>query len=196
MITAWGYEVSEDLQPIISRTKFNQITGNAYASNPRVEAAIAAASQAIRNYCGWHVSPSLGCTAYPVAGGKLIRLPASCVSAIGSVTEDGIELQSGQYEWRRDGLIRRCNFTNWSCSWGGIEVEYTAGYDAEAVPDLVEAVCAIASGVLAVAAGVTSESADGVSISYSSSASSIAAALTSQQKSALEPYKVVNSHAA
>ena len=88
---------------------------------------------------------------------------------------------------RRDG---------WTDRWNGIEVEYDAGYDPEAVPDLAETVSAIAAGVLSVASGVTSESADGVTISYSSSAASIAASLTSQQRSALEPYKVVGSHAA
>lgn len=195
MITAWGYEVS-DLEPIITADEFNELTNDTYASNPRVASAVAAASQAVRNYCGWHITPSMDCVCYPIADGKLLKIPAGYVSAISSVTEDDTELESGQYEWRHDGLMRRCSFRFWSRLWDGIKVEYTAGYDAEAVPDLVEAVCAIAAGVLAVSAGVTSESADGVSISYSASASSIAAALTAQQKSALEPYRVVNGHAA
>ena len=123
-----------------------------------------------------------------------MKLPAGYVSEIESVTENGVTVTD--YEWREDGLIKR-NYPNaWTPAWGGIEVEYTAGYEADAVPDLVEAVCAITSGVLSVSAGVTSESADGVSVSYSSSASSIAAGLTSQMKCALEPYKVVSSHAA
>lgn len=125
-----------------------------------------------------------------------MKLPAGYVSAIKSVKEDGIDLRGGQYEWRHDGLIRRSQFKIWSRAWDAIEVEYTAGYSVEAVPDLAEAIRAITEGVLAVSAGVTSESADGVSISYSSSASSIAAALTSSQKAALAAYKVVSSHAA
>ena len=196
MRTAWGYEVSEGIDPIVTLAEFNAITGGAYVGNPRAESAINAAAQAVRNYCGWHICPSVECTAYPIGEGKLLKLPAGYVSAITSVTEDGVELTTGQYEWRRDGLMRRMCFMNWSNSWSGIEVEYTAGFEPDAVPDLVEAVCSIASGVLAVAPGVTSESADGVSISYSANASSIAASLTAQQKSALAPYKVVNSHAA
>ena len=125
-----------------------------------------------------------------------MKLPASYVSAISSVEEDGAALDSGKYEWRRDGLLRRACFANWSSSWDGIKVVYTAGYDINAVPDLAEAVRAITEGVLAVSAGVISESADGVSISYSQNASSIAAALTASQKSALDVYKVVSSHAA
>lgn len=192
MRTAWGYEVDGTISPIISVDQFNQMTGGAYTGNPRIESALAAASQAIRNHCGWHVAPSMSCVAHPVGGTHVMRLPAAYVSAIAKVTEDGVEL--ADYEWRSDGLLR--NKRRWCEKWNGVEVEYTAGYDSAAVPDLAEAVCAIAAGVLSVSAGVTSESADGVTISYRQDAASIAASLTSQQKSALEPYKVVSSHAA
>ena len=125
-----------------------------------------------------------------------MKLPAAYVSAISSITENGETLSSDAYEWRKDGLIKRRFPDKWSDTWDGITVSYTAGHAAEAVPDLAEAVCSIAAGVLSVSPGIVSESADGVAISYSANAASIAAALTSQQKSALEPYKVVSSHAA
>lgn len=193
MRTPWGYDV-ENLEPIISEVDFHERTSNAYITNPRAYAAVLAASQAVRNYCGWHVAPSEDCTAHPEGGNYLLRLPAGYVSEITSVTENGTALSADAFEWRKDGLLRRpCR---WSKKWDGIEVVYKAGYDIEAVPDIAEAVCAIAAGVLSVSAGVTSESADGVSISYLQSASSIAAGLTGQQKSALEAYKVVNAHGA
>lgn len=195
MRTAWGYDV-DSLKPLLSVEDFNDMTGGAYTDNSRVESALAAASQAVRNYCGWHICPSLECTAYPSGGGKVAKLPAGYVSAVDSVVEDGAELAEGQYEWRQDGLLRRSQFRFWSNGWDAIQVTYTAGYDIGAVPDLAEAIRAITEGVIAVSAGVVSESADGVSISYSANASSIAAALTTAQKSALEAYKVVSSHAA
>ena len=195
MRTAWGYDV-DDLAPLLSVEAFNTMTGGIYAGNDRVESALVAASQAIRNYCGWHICPSLECIAHPVGGGKIIKLPASYVSSITSVTEDGVELSEGQYEWRQDGLLRRACFKNWSGKWDSIEVEYQAGFSTDAVPDLTEAIRSITESVLAVTAGVISESADGVSVSYSASASSIAAALTGSCKSALEIYKVVSSHGA
>ena len=164
--------------------------------NPRVESALLAASQAIRNYCGWHISPSVKCTAYPEGGAVVAKLPAGYVSEIVAITENGSELSSDDYEWRRDGLLKRAFPHKWSSKWDSITAEYMAGYEAEAVPDLVEAICAITTGVMSVSAGVISESADGVSISYSQSASSIAAGLTAAQKSALESYKVVSSHGA
>jgi len=196
MRTAWGYD-TDQLEPLLSTEDFIGMTGGAHSGNSdRVRTSLEAASQAIRNYCGWHISPSLECKAYPIGGGKIIKLPASYVSGISSVIENGKELSSGQYEWRYDGLLRRACFKNWFGGWNGIEIAYTAGYDIDAVPDLAEAVKAITESVLAVAAGVISESADGVSVSYSSNASSIAAALTPSYKAALEIYKVVSSHGA
>ena len=196
MRTAWGYD-TDHIEPLLSVDDFITMAGGAHSGNAdRVWTALQAASQAIRNYCGWHISPSLECTTYPVGGGKLIRLPAGYVSEIRSVIEDGVELTAGQYEWRFDGLLRRACFRNWSGGWNAIEVTYTAGFDIAAVPDLAEAVRAITESVLAVSAGVMSESADGVSISYSANASSIAAALTPQYKYALEVYKVVSSYGA
>lgn len=195
MMTPWGYE-AEDIPPIITPERFHALTGLAYIDNPRIGSALLAASQAVRNYCGWHICPAVECTAHPDGGGKVLRLPAGYVSEITKVTEDGEELSEGQYEWRRDGLLRRAQFKRWSPRWDGIEVKYMAGYEESAVPDLTEAVCAITAGVLSVSAGVISESADGVSVSYSQSASSIAAGLTAQQKAALEAYKVVSSHGA
>lgn len=194
--TAWGYDISTALSPLISVSEFNTITGNAFASNPRVESALKAASQVIRNYCGWHISPSLACTACPAGDALIKRLQASYVSGITKVTDGGVELASTDYEWRSDGLVKRAFPKCWSQKWNGTEIVYTAGYDISVVPDLAEAVAAITAGVLSVSAGVASESADGVSISYSASASSIAASLTEQQKSVLEFYKVVSSHAA
>lgn len=194
MRTAWGYDVNGTLDPILSVADFAAMTG--MQTSDRMESALNAASQAIRNYCGWHITPSMKCTANPSGGEVVAKLPAGYVSSIESVTENGTALAATDYQWRKDGLLKHEPPCRWCDAWGGIEVVYNAGYEADAVPDLIEAVCAIASGVLAVAPGVSSESADGVSISYSASAASVAAALTSQQRNALEPYKLRSSHAA
>lgn len=196
MRTAWGYDVSETLPPLLSEATFHKMTGGTFMGNQRVQTALRAASQVIRNYCKWHISPAMQCTAYPAGDGTIKRLQAAYVSAITSVEDDGTALGAADYEWRSDGLVKRAYPKCWSRKWNGTKIVYTAGYEIEAVPDLAEAVAAITAGVLSVSAGVASESADGVSISYSASASSIAASLTAQQKSALEFYKVVSSHAA
>lgn len=199
MLTAWGYEIDgTQLPPLLTVEAFDDMTGGKYAGDLRAASALSAASQAVRNACGWHIAPSLQCTATPLhVEPRLVVLPANAVTAVTSVTENGVDLVDGEYEWRCDGLIRRACFKCWSSKWNAVEVSYTAGYDADAVPDLVEAVRAIAEGVIAIGgtAGVRSESADGVTVAYSDNASSIAAALTEQQRAALAPYRLVMAHA-
>ena len=200
MLTAWGYEIEgSSIPPLLTVDAFDDITGGRYSGDLRAVSALNAASQAVRNACGWHVAPSLECTAVPLlVQPRLAALPANAVTAVASVTENGVDLSEGEYEWRGDGLVRRACFKCWPTGWNAVSVSYTAGYDAGAVPDLAEAVRAIAEGVIAIggSAGVRSESADGVTVSYSADAASIAAALTEQQRAALAPYRLVVAHAA
>ena len=213
MLTPWGYEVdlsgasastttvepvTAGLPPLISVADFQAITNGKWTNPLAVSTALTAASQAIRNACGWHVSPPLPCTARLTGEGKLLRLPANCVTDVASVEEDGTSLAEGEYEWRRDGMVRRACFKNWSNRYDGVEVGYTAGYEAEAVPDLAQAVLGVAEGVLSLPAGVAMESADGVSITYQAAASSVANAnaMTSQFTAQLMPYRLVSAHGA
>ena len=123
MRTPWGYD-AEDIGPIVSLEQFHAITNCAYMDNLRLDSALYAASQAIRNYCGWHICPSVKCTAYPEGGAIVAKLPAGYVSEIVKITEDGTELSSGDYEWRRDGLLKRSFPRKWCGKWDSIEAEY------------------------------------------------------------------------
>lgn len=197
MFTAWGYEVEDSIPPLLTAEEFDSMTGGKWAGDLRATLALTAASQAIRNACGWHIAPQVTCRATLTAEGKLVKLPANHVDSIDALTEDGDALTDGEdYEWRHDGLIRRACFKNFTSKWGGVVVDYTAGYDAEAVGDLAQAVAGIAEAVLTLPAGVMSESADGVSISYSSSAQGIANSMTDRFRAQIAPYKLVSSHAA
>lgn len=193
MFTAWGYEV-EDLPPICDIDTYNQMTGDTHAGDPGLENALAAASIAIRNVCGWHVAPSLECTARLTADGRLVKLPARLVTAISSVKENDELLTAGQFEARHDGLLRRCGFQNWAHGWDAIEVVYDAGFSLEAVPDLVNIVSHVVDVALSVPSGVTGETAGNVSITYSAN-EGIAARAVYNIRWALEPYRVVDSRA-
>lgn len=197
MFTAWGYEVEDSIPPLLTAGEFDSMTGGKWAGDLRATSALNAASQAIRNACGWHIAPQLTCHAALTAEGKLVKLPANYVSSIDALTEDGTALIDGQdFEWRHDGLIRRACFKNFTAKWDGVVVDYTAGYEAEAVGDLAQAVAGIAEAVLTLPVGVMSESADGVSISYSSNAQGIANSMTDRFRAQIAPYKLVSSHAA
>lgn len=202
MFTPWGYQVDAPLPPLVQIGDFNETTGNAFANDLRALTAVDAASQAIRNVCGWHIAPSMSCTAKITASGKLAKLPANLVTEYESVKEydrhagEWVELSiPGDVETRQDGLIRRCCFKNFTDAWDGIEVEYTAGYEYDACPDLAHAVIEIAQSILTLPRGVISESADGVSISYSMQAQSIANSMTEQFRAQMAPYRLVSNHA-
>ena len=202
--TPWGYDVAS-LPALLTEAEFHVITCNRHAdkSAAQIETALAVASAAVRNVCGWHVSPSLECHAVLTAGDELtgertrvVPLPASFVSGVYTVAEDGEELAEGQFAVMRNGLLRRTCFKTWSNAWNGVEVTYQAGYDAAAVPDFTSAVAHVVEAALSVPFGVNSESAGGVSISYSSEMSAIAALTAAQLSGAFAAYKVVSAHAA
>lgn len=194
MHTPWGYTVDE-LPPMVDEAAFNEATGNRYKGDLRLASALEAASAAVRAECGWHIAPSLACSAALTADGRIAQLPARLVTAIASVREDGMELSAGQFEARQDGLLRRACFRNWTASWGGVEVDYQAGFE-ETPADVAAIVARIAEAGLASPVGVSSETAGGVTVSYAVSQTAVAGAMTDAVRQALAPYRLVSAHAA
>lgn len=192
MHTPWGYEADE-MPPIITEDEFNEATGNAYAGDVRLGIAIGAASAAIRNECGWHIAPEVPCVATLSPRGKVAKLPANLVTEIESVTENGRELGPGEFEARRDGLLRRASFREWTRRWGGLVVRYTAGY--ETAPELQSIAVSLIEAALNTPMGIASESAGGVSISYRTAAVTVTAASLGGMESTLAPYRLVSAHA-
>lgn len=181
MLTPWGYEV-EELPPLITAEQFNAITGDQYADDPRLDTAIAEVSGLVRMACRWHIAPSVECEYTTGGDGRVIQLPALAVSGVSSVSEFGQELAAGQYEWRREGLLRRCGFRAWPKAWNSVQATYTAGF-AE-VPAEIMGICV--SRILATVSlpvGVRSESAGGVSVTYGDSGD-----LSAVEVMALTPY--------
>lgn len=190
IFTPWGYQVAaEALPPLLSVEEFNSMTANKWAKRSDLESTLEGVSAAIRLHCGWHVAPELPCVANFSARGRVIRLPALYVSAVGTVTEDGTELAEGQWEWRPEGLLRRCCFRNWSPTWGGIDVAYTAGLP-EVPHDLKQLVAHRVLHTVALPFGVRSETTGDQSITYTEDASLASGGvnLSVRDKLALEPY--------
>lgn len=196
MHTPWGYEVNGALPALLDADTFAEMTGNRHSGDIRVQHALDAASAAVRGRCGWHVSPSVECTARVTAQGRMAVLPARLVTAVSSVSDGGTALGSGEYEARSDGLLRRCCFRIWNPSWEAVEVSYTAGFEPSECADLLDVVAHLAEVALNSSYGVLSESAGGVSVSYDTSAQDIAAALEGRGvASILAPYRLVSAHA-
>lgn len=177
--TPWGYDVAS-LPPIATESDYKAVTGK--DATDAVEAAIAAVSAAIRAFCGWHVSPSLECSASIDAepGATYASLPCMGVTSVASVGE------STAFEWARSGLVR-LKSGSFEGGWQSVPVSFTAGYDA---PELVQLACSIADGMAKAPTGVSSESAGAVSVTWDADLSRVDSVLNDRTKSMLAPYRI------
>lgn len=193
MLTPWGYEVDE-LPDLITVSDFNAATNDRYAGDARIEPAIASASAAIRAYCGWHVAPVLDCSITLDGEAGDIWLPTNALASVTSAKVGGEDVTvTGS---NRRGRVR---LAHKACGLGNVEVDYVAGYDVAACPDLMGVVVQrVMASVAMTTYGVSQETAGGVSISYSGSALSDlgSAFLPDSVKAALSTYRLVRSHAA
>lgn len=213
-LTPWGYIAdTQTLPDLITTTDFSNFTNGKFGTtDTRISSTIPSASASIRNYCGWHISPSLDCgmlynvhdlrDAF-VGSDLLIQLPATFVTEIkkvvlnakwnadaedwdGEIIEDSDRFDFGM----GDGLLKVYDVGPMDRR-AKIFVKYTAGYDNTAIPLVKEIACNSVTRALTSSYGVTSETAGGVSISYSSTWSGRGSgALTDDTRETLGAYKV------
>ena len=201
--TTWGYTLTgvNTLPDMITTQEFNNFTANKYANDGRVSSDIKAAQSAVRNYCGWHVSPSAACELSTTFFDKcvsvvdrmlMIQLPATFVSSITSITIDGVEYDE-TYVLMPNGILRVYGLS-WSHMkmWTPIVVKYTAGIQDNAADGIKELIAHRVTHALESSAGVQSETAGGVSITYNAAwiNGSRATALADDNKEVLNPYRL------
>lgn len=204
MKTPWGYEVTgaDDLPNMLSESDFSVITAGKYSNDIRIRASIDAASDGIRNYCGWHVCPPCACVFSErllSSNGRIkrngpdlfIQLPATFVSEVGAVYIDGEAFDDFAFE--TNGMLRlfdvpHCRTTRKTV----VTVEYTAGIPDSMAGGIRELVSGRVSRALNNTNGVSSETAGGVSISYNSSwvNGGGAGALQTADVDILDPFKL------
>lgn len=164
VLTEYGYEVEGELENIDCD---------------------AASLSAARAECGWHVCPPAKCRFHADSESttRLVQLPCTYVSNVESVEVAGAPVD---FDWRPSGLVRIASKVR-GCGWGDIVIIYTAGIEsADAFVSVVKHNAASKH------SGVQSESAGGVSVTYSSdSAASAPGVLSEREKAALWPYKRV-----
>lgn len=186
-LNAWGYEIAS-LPPLLTVADFEDLTGHTLsATTKQMEATLNGASQVVRDYCGWHVAPSVQCSWRGDADGRFVHLPVMFVSDVASVSVDGRALSANEYQWKQDGLIRLARPVD---DWGRrVEVTFTAGVPATA---LAAVVAQVATNYLVAPAGVSSETAGGVSISYNSTGYGMTGGirLHSTDKATLAQYRI------
>ena len=203
LATNWGYNLTGNitaLQELITVEEFNTFTAGKYTGDARIAPEIKAASQAIRNYCGWHVYPSAGCSMTErllygngrmkrVGGDLMIQLPAKYVTAVDSVMID--DTVFSDYAFDSGGIIHVFDVPAINRK-SIITVEYTAGISDALMDSIKELTAHRVTHALASSNGITSEAAGGVSVTYNANwiNSARASALPDDNKEVLAPYKI------
>lgn len=212
ILTTWGYEIkdADKLDDLISLTDFNTLTANRYIGDMRIPGNIKSASQAIRNYCGWHLAPSYECefiTTFEnpsvVRTGRdyLIQLPAMFVPMVTSVLLDARVLpiddepiwtgEEFEFTVESNGLLHVYDAPSFN-RFRKIRVVYDAGVPEDLLDNVKELVAHRVTHALASSNGVTSESAGGMSVTYNSNwiNSARSSALPDDNKEVLQPYRL------
>lgn len=165
--------------------------GTISQSEPRITGALAGVSAAIRNYCGWHITPVV--TQELVLdgpGGRLLNLPTNLLTGITALTEDGVLLvDNTDFRWSADGSVKRKGCT-WSDDFRIITATIVHGY-AEA-PDVKRVALAVVARELSSPTGATREQAGAVSISWALSSAGVSGgvALLQNERDILDHYRI------
>jgi hypothetical protein len=193
LLTSWGYTIenTDTLPDLMTVAEFDSLTGNKFAGDARVPQLLASAQIAVRNFCGWHLYPLLPCRfeADSINVSRCIQLPSRFVSGVGSLTLNGETVLD--YHVKTNGLV----FLDGSVlgrSWNDVVVEFNSGLGDSQMGALKEILAGRIANALTNSYGVQSESAGGVSITYSLNWASNASAssITDPLIAALAPYKV------
>lgn len=107
--------------------------------------------QEIRDYCGWHIAPAYDAVFTVDGTGTAVQqLPTLRLNSVASVTECGLAVPAGDYEWSQDGSLRKWRY--WTNRYRGIVVEANHGY--ETVPaNIVSVILDAASSAIAAPVG-------------------------------------------
>ena len=209
MNTTWGYNLTTatSLTEFLTIAEFNAFTANKFTGDVRIEPNIKSATNAIRNYCGWHIYPNLECEMVYrvldlrdcfVGSDLLIQLPSTYVSSINSILINA-KIEDG--EWTGDAVtdydidpsgLLRIYSVGYVDRRARIRVVFNSGLDASQMDVLKELTAHRVTHAVSSSYGVMSESAGGVSVSYNASwaGTTRSTALPDDNKEVLMPYRV------
>lgn len=209
MNTIWGYNLTTatSLTDFITTTEFNTYTANKFTGDVRISPNIKSASNAIRNYCGWHIYPNLECEmVYRVFDLRdsfigpdlLIQLPSTYVTGVKLVLlnahfeDDEWEGDSTtDFDLEQSGLLRLYSVSGIDKR-SRIRIVFDSGLGDPQMDVLKELTAHRVTHAVSSSYGVMSESAGGVSVSYSAvwTGNTRSTALPDDNKEVLNTYKV------
>lgn len=103
---------------------------------------LAAANQAIRAECGWHVTPSIAETfVLDGPGGTTLLVPSLRITQITRAVNDGVDVTDQVRFSRRAGVVTLAS--GWSSEVGAIELDIIHGFDVAEVAEVAGLVVAL-----------------------------------------------------
>ena len=211
--TIWGYALltAGGLDSILTPSEFDSFTAGKWNGDGRITPNLQAASAAVRDYCGWHIYPSLQCEVqhtledfgFIKTNGRdiLVQLPARYVTEVSEVLIDATydseeETWTGtacDFSFDTNGLVRIYDVHPYQYSRKTkLVVKYTAGLPDELAGSIKELIAHRVIHALSSPNGVQSEQAGGVSVTYNATwiNNSRATALPDDNKAVLAPYRL------
>lgn len=159
-------------------------TGGAIpATHTFLEQELAAASRAIRDYCGWHI------TGVEEVQHRRVRpyhdtvwLPAMQIESIVSAKINGGDVDPATVEFDPD--------TGWTSLCGrNVDITFRAGFE-DPPETLVTLALALAAGALGTPLGISREQAGGVSVTFSRTSGALQVGPGGADAAILAPYKL------
>lgn len=140
-------------------------------SDPLTKFFLGAATEAVRNYCGWHVFPVREETLIlDGPGGHLLVLPTGKLLDVVSITELGETVTD--FEWSADGKLRkRC----WTERYRAISITVRHGHSS--AQDLLSTIYAIASRAASSPSGAIQDTAGPFTLVHAQISSGVAGGL-------------------
>lgn len=179
-------ETRVTLPPLLTKEQLAANSKGAISVNdPRIDEVLAGASDAVRRYCRWHVTPVVKETlVMNLDGGRYVTLPSLHVVNVHSVKLFDVELDEDEYGWSESGMLELLR-PPIPTRFRALTVELTHGYHE------ADSVSAIASKIglfsLASPLGVTREQAGQISVSWGTQRGM---GFTEHDKTILNAYRV------
>lgn len=152
---------------------------------------LAAASKAIRDFCGWNITAeTVTDEMLDTDGERSLWLPTLWLTDVASINELTLPLTAGtDYEWRRYGKVTRLDRRCWPRQSRSVEITYTHGYPE--IPDSIKGIClSLAGRVYNNPVGARSQTAGPFAQSFAVPSSGAVASLLLEELSQLGPYKL------
>jgi hypothetical protein len=150
----------EQFAGYLKRSPFNDF--DAYTA----QLVLDGASEAVTEYCGWHIAPVVTETVTVDGTGTLIQtLPTLHLVSLDSVDENGLSLNVDHIDWSTNGVMEKRRGSGWTARRRGIIAGIHHGFGT--TPGWVTTmICAVAGRAFKTPLGVEQETAGGESIKY------------------------------